>query len=103
MNLFAWTNSETGEVEYPDRELVIKALACGGKPNFEMDGLERKMKSMLCGSRQLEITPTHQDVKHVFNPLTDMYELIPGNPLWNDYVERNIKDYIDNHPEEAME
>jgi hypothetical protein len=99
VSLFAWTDPETGHLEYPQREIAVTALEVYGVPNKELDALSKKMKSRLCGALRLAIIPTHQHIKHVFDPQAELYEMIPGNPLWNDHIEQNRQDWVANHSE----
>jgi hypothetical protein len=96
VSLFAWTDLE-GHVHYPSVCLAAEALKNHGLPNEEMEKLEKRSMSFLCGSglpgqrksdkkgkEHCHVEWTHTDIEHVFDPER---ERVPDNPLWNSYLD----------------
>jgi len=93
--LFAWTDPD-GQVHYPSAELAAEALKNHGLPNEEMEKLEKRCVSFLCGSGlpgklkgdkkgkyECHVEWTHTGLEHIFDPER---ETVPDNPLWNRYL-----------------
>ncbi|KAF4624161.1 hypothetical protein G7Y89_g14013 [Cudoniella acicularis] len=102
VRLFAWKDTETGEIVFPDINMAVQALAGHGVKNGELDEIRERFRGLLPGtmshtikrprgqeagdtSREVEkidVNWTHEDYVATFDPTIDE---IPSNPVWNNH------------------